>query len=470
MVGQEPITKTLSNAIKSGKLSHAYLFTGPRGVGKTTVARILAHEVNKLPYTDESIHLDIIEIDGASSRRIEEVRDLREKVHIAPSSAKYKVYIIDEVHMLTREAFNALLKTLEEPPAHCIFILATTEVHKLPETIISRTQHFTFAPIGTKNTVDHLETLAKKEKIDITPEALQLLADFSTGSFRDSINLLDQLSSSKEVINVTDVSDLVGLPPENLITDLLSAIEQASPQKSLELLIELQYQGISPSNVAATLSKRLRDKILASSSSENAWISPLLKGLLEVSASKQPQDVLEIVILEVATRAGKHPPKITDSAVEDQPASINKTTEPKVATNDQIVATSVLETKPQIITGSFDLSQWDEVLKLVKDQAGSLYTALRLANPSLDGNELDLHFQFGLHQKKVNESTNTALIEQLIKDFSGSKVRIKCILDKTVKKLGQKTTIDQELHLDSSQNESLKTISNIFGQTEMLES
>jgi DNA polymerase III subunit gamma/tau len=147
IVGQKHITDTLSNAIKSGRISHAYLFTGPKGVGKTSIARILAHEVNGLAYADESIHLDIIEIDAASNRRIDEIRDLRDKVHIAPTSAKYKVYIIDEVHMLTKEAFNALLKTLEEPPAHVIFILATTEAHKLPDTIVSRTQRFTFKAI-----------------------------------------------------------------------------------------------------------------------------------------------------------------------------------------------------------------------------------------------------------------------------------------------------------------------------------
>src|SRR5690606_10306753 len=130
----------------SGRISHAYLFTGPKGTGKTSIARILAHEINQLPYSDESIHLDIIEIDAASNRRIDEIRDLKDRIHVAPTSAKYKVYIIDEVHMLTREAFNALLKTLEEPPEHVVFILATTEAHKLPETIVSRTQRFGFRP------------------------------------------------------------------------------------------------------------------------------------------------------------------------------------------------------------------------------------------------------------------------------------------------------------------------------------
>lgn len=160
IIGQDHITKTLGNALKSGKINHAYLFTGPRGTGKTSVARILAHQINDLPYTDESIHLDIIEIDAASNRRIDDIRELRDKVHSAPSSAKYKVYIIDEVHMLTNESFNALLKTLEEPPAHVIFILATTEVHKLPATITSRAQRHSFKLIPQDQVVEHLAKIA----------------------------------------------------------------------------------------------------------------------------------------------------------------------------------------------------------------------------------------------------------------------------------------------------------------------
>ena len=163
VIGQEQITKTLSNAIKQGKISHAYLFTGPRGTGKTSVARILAHEINDIPYTDDSISLDIIEIDAASNRRIDDIRDLRDKVHIAPVGAKYKVYIIDEVHMLSGSAFNAFLKILEEPPAHVKFLLATTEPHKLPETIISRVQRFEFRKFSRQEIIDHLTFIASQE-------------------------------------------------------------------------------------------------------------------------------------------------------------------------------------------------------------------------------------------------------------------------------------------------------------------
>ena len=224
LVGQEHITTALEHALKKGTISHAYLFTGPKGTGKTSIARILAHEINGIPYEDDTTHLDIIEIDAASNRRIDEIRDLRDKVHIAPTSAKYKVYIIDEVHMLTKEAFNALLKTLEEPPQHVVFILATTEAHKLPETIISRTQRFTFKPIDMAKVVGHLKHIAKQEKLTITDEALDLIAKHGEGSFRDSIGLLDQMRNAGDSITLDDVQHVLGIAPAELIEQLLNQI------------------------------------------------------------------------------------------------------------------------------------------------------------------------------------------------------------------------------------------------------
>ena len=223
IVGQDHITGVLKSSIKNNRISHAYLFTGPRGVGKTSVARILAHEINGLDYKHEENHIDIIEIDAASNRRIDEIRDLREKSHISPISAKYKVYIIDEVHMLTKEAFNALLKTLEEPPAHVVFILATTEAHKLPQTIISRTQRHTFKPCDIDTGSKHLRHIAELEGIDITDEALRLIAKHGDGSFRDAIGLLDQVSSGKGPVQADDVRATLGLIDESEVSELLEA-------------------------------------------------------------------------------------------------------------------------------------------------------------------------------------------------------------------------------------------------------
>src|SRR3990167_3129129 len=177
IVGQSHVTDILRRALAKGNIAHAYLLTGPRGVGKTSIARILAHEINGLPYSEESTHLDIIEIDAASNNGVDDVRDLRDKVQIAPVSAAKKVYIIDEVHMLSKAAFNALLKTLEEPPEHIVFILATTALHKVPATIISRTQHFAFRSISNADLITQLRKIAKAEGLKVSDDALAAIAE-----------------------------------------------------------------------------------------------------------------------------------------------------------------------------------------------------------------------------------------------------------------------------------------------------
>src|SRR4051812_23874953 len=286
VVGQEHITKTLGEALKQGRISHAYLFTGPRGVGKTSVARIWAHEINGLPYTDDSAHLDIIEIDAASNRRIDEIRDLRDKVYVAPTSAKYKVYIIDEVHMLTREAFNALLKTLEEPPEHAVFILATTDVDKLPPTIISRTQRFSLRTISIKDAVTHLRHIASEEKIKIADDALELIALRGDGSFRDSISLLDQLrslSDDKEGITRALVEQSLGLAPLEQVDKLLEAYTNKDLKTIVELLDESDRSGIQPSVLTSQLIQKVRMSI-----AEKPQLLPLLDQLLDVARSSQP--------------------------------------------------------------------------------------------------------------------------------------------------------------------------------------
>lgn len=453
VIGQEPITDTLTKALKSGRISHAYLLTGPKGVGKTSVARILAHEVNNLPYKGEAIHLDIIEIDAASNRRIDEIRDIREKVHIAPTSAKYKVYIIDEVHMLTREAFNALLKTLEEPPQHCIFILATTEVHKLPETIISRTQRFNFKPVGKDKATDHLKSIAAKEKIDIEPAALGLLAEHGDGSFRDSISMLDQLGSSSQTVTEKDVRELLGLPPDDSLRQLIKHVSSGDTKGALNLLGDLRNDGASAALVAARLSKKIRADMLAGTN--YSWATGLLKGLLDVSSAKQPFEFLEIVILEAA-----HQNAGAQLSLANKPAQLEA--EPIEAADNQS------NDAPRLNSG-FSLDLWPVVISQVKTRAASLYTALRLAKPRVAGAVLTLEFQFPLHKNKVNESRHIRLICDIIEELSGAKVKVHCELAKKPASPTSKVSTASTVQPVGKSGE-LAVISNIFGNAELLES
>ncbi|OGL25719.1 DNA polymerase III, subunit gamma and tau [Candidatus Saccharibacteria bacterium RIFCSPHIGHO2_12_FULL_49_19] len=458
VVGQDHIVETLKQALSSGRLSHAYLFSGPKGVGKTSVARILAHEVNQLPYKDETIHLDIVEIDGASNRRIDEIRDLRERVNIAPTSAKYKVYIIDEVHMLTKEAFNALLKTLEEPPAHCLFILATTEAHKLPETIISRTQRFNFKPISKSSLTSHLGKIAKKEKIDIKPEALDLLAEHGEGSFRDGISLLDQLAGLQKLISTEDVQSLLGLPPEQLVGEIINDLRTAGSKSLIDRLEQAREQAINPAALAASIGKHLRQDL--ASGSAQPWHSRLLRNLLEVAPSSNPYDVLEISLLETTNRPGQ--PAANSDIQQDSAGQTNEPPAKKPEARESSRPAIDKNSLPQ----KFDLANWPSVIDLVKDKAASLYTALRLAAPDLSGNRLTLRFQFPLHQKKINSPSAKNLVGSIIEDAFGVRLVIEAVVDKSAPRHPVKAVSPSE----NGQGDELQSISNIFGAAEVLES
>jgi DNA polymerase-3 subunit gamma/tau len=303
VVGQNHITDILLRAIKAGRISHAYLLTGPRGVGKTSVARILAHEINHLPYSDDSTHLDIIEIDAASNNGVEDVRNLREKVQIAPVSAAKKVYIIDEVHMLSKAAFNALLKTLEEPPEHIVFILATTDIDKLPATIISRTQRYGFRAISEVDAVKHLRFIADQEKIIIDDASLALIAQRGDGSFRDSISLLDQLASltdDKKGITPDLIETTLGLAPTGAVNAIIAAVEAHDVTKVAELLTTSSEGGISPVTLTEQLTHVIRDLIAS-----KPHLLPLLDSLLDVAKSSQPKLKLLAVL---GTAALEHKP------------------------------------------------------------------------------------------------------------------------------------------------------------------
>lgn len=296
-MGQSHITRILQRAIARGHIAHAYLLTGPRGVGKTSIARILAHEINGLPYTDESTHLDIIEIDAASNNSVEDIRDLRDKVQIAPTSSPKKIYIIDEVHMLSKSAFNALLKTLEEPPEHVVFILATTDADKLPATILSRVQRFNFRAISPRDAAKHLAFIAKQENIAITPDALELIAEQGRGSFRDSISLLDQLRSlSDETIDRAMVAEVLGLAQDEVVEELLAAYATADIGRAARLIDEAEAAGTPAELLAEQLLGIARQRVV-----EDAALLPLLDKLLAVPRAGWPRIALLTALASRAT-------------------------------------------------------------------------------------------------------------------------------------------------------------------------
>lgn len=467
IVGQEHITTTLDNALKKGNISHAYLFTGPRGVGKTSIARILAHEVNNLPYDDENNHLDIIEIDAASNRRIDEIRELRDKVHIAPTTAKYKVYIIDEVHMLTKEAFNALLKTLEEPPEHVIFILATTEAHKVPETIQSRTQRFTFKPIQNEQAVEHLKTIAEQEKITIDEDALELIASLAEGSFRDSISLLDQISAVSNKITLKEVQASLGIAPEEVIIKLLSQVNSGQLSELVPYLAELRQQGYQASQLSRQLSHQLRQQLLGNNHrNDNLFISSLLQKLLAVPASHDPTTLLELTLLDAALSTDLGEEIIIEEPVQKPKKTIEAPViaeeSPQIDESDNIVSVEI----PVNDTAEFNETVWLQVLQDIKQKHNTLYGVARMAVPEFHDNELVLYFAFPFHQKRLAEEKNRQLLSEIIKKHTGQTITITCSVDK---KLAEQPVIPKP-EVKPAVPSSLDNISNIFGPSEVLES
>ena len=287
IVGQEHIKKALTNAIQMDRISHAYLFTGPRGTGKTSTARIFAKSLNCVngptitPCNEcencknitNSIPIDVIEIDAASNRSVNDADEIIQKVALAPVNSRYKIYIIDEVHMLTNQAFNALLKTLEEPPKNVIFILATTEVHKVLDTIKSRCQRFDFKRITTEDISKHLRYISDKEGINITDDALSYIAQNSAGGMRDSIALLDQLSvlnSTESAIDVDDINRLLGRLSFDSLTTLFGMISTSNQNGALDILNSIYNQGNEPSQILSNFLEYLRNALILKSIGKNS--------------------------------------------------------------------------------------------------------------------------------------------------------------------------------------------------------
>lgn len=287
VIGQEHVTTTLKNAIQSNRIHHAYLFTGTRGVGKTTSARILAKALNcengptyepcgqcqQCKQIATGHHIDVLEIDGASNRGIDEIRDLREQVKYTPSQGRYKIYIIDEVHMLTNEAFNALLKTLEEPPSHVVFIFATTESHKIPATILSRCQKFDFRRISTREIQERLEAIAGAESSEIDPEAIYLVARKADGSLRDGQSLLDQIISfSTGRITAQDVQQILGVVDQEIYFRITDCILAQDVQQGLEIVDTVFGQGYDLHEFTMGLIEHFRNLLLVKTAGPNTML------------------------------------------------------------------------------------------------------------------------------------------------------------------------------------------------------
>jgi DNA polymerase-3 subunit gamma/tau len=475
VVGQEHITATLQKAIEKNRISHAYLLTGPRGVGKTSVARIMAHQINGLPYDDDNPHIDIIEIDAASNRRIDEIRELREKVYIAPTSAKYKIYIIDEVHMLTREAFNALLKTLEEPPAHVIFILATTDAHKLPDTIISRTQRFNFKPARDPNVVDLLERIVKAENFKVDNEALQLIAKHGGGSFRDSVSLLDQATSQGGKVGASSIEQLLGLPTVSAIGQLLSLTAATSASDVMKTLSQMYDQGYLATSISQQIGQVLREQITNNSLKINSLDAlSLLSTLIDVPASHDPERALEIALLQ------------SNNLLFGPTVSTGPTTE---TVKEEIVEVKAkLEIGPKIVSKSekaspkaakttakqpFNSEVWPDVLKALKKQYNTLYGVVRMSQPNFNDNKLKLAFAFSFHQKRLSETANRQRLVGIIQDLTGQTIDVEFVVDKAAQPPKITVGIEKEATTpskDGKNNGELSAISNIFGNAELLES
>jgi DNA polymerase-3 subunit gamma/tau len=482
VVGQEHVTHTLRNAVPSGRISHAYLFAGPRGTGKTSMARLLAKAVNCLSTEDdkpcnqcricqainEGRLLDLIEIDAASNRGIDEMRDIREKVNFRPNEARYKVYILDEAHMLTEPAFNALLKTLEEPPPHAIFVLVTTEPHKIPDTILSRCQRFEFRRIPLQDMIGRLKHIADQEGLAVEPAALELIARSATGGMRDAESLLDQLMSyGSEEINLSQVQSVLGTVPSRSVGQLVDQLVAHDVAKGLDVINRVVGDGIDPRQFNRQVVEYLRELLLIKVGDDSSLvhvtpevlqemkgqaaqlsIRQLIKVVrlfnqagLDLKASTQSQLPLELAFVD-ATLVEEE--KANPPAARPSPGAVPKTSaEASVAPISQTAPTGESakavrgggREEPRAASTGLKLtlstvnSQWGRILGEAKLRNRSVEALLKSCRPlGVEGREVVLGFQYPFHKEKIEEPQNKALVESVVSQVVEGSCRIRCVL------------------------------------------
>lgn len=440
VLGQDHVTSILRRALEQGKIAHAYLLTGPRGVGKTSVARILAHEINHLPYDDDSSNLDIIEIDAASNNGVDDIRTLREKAQVAPVSAPKKVYIIDEVHMLSKSAFNALLKTLEEPPEHVVFILATTDADKLPATILSRVQQFFFRPIPTEIMMRQLMNIAKKEGFAIEEDAARLIAERSRGGFRDGISTLDQLSilaTPDQPLTANMVTEYLGLSDATMLDNLLDSYPSDDNEKVLNIFQELENSGANSVVVSHQLLSIARNRLR-----KNPNLIGLVQQLIEVDRHPHPDLKLLTIFMNSNYQQAEKPaaPKkniaqATTQKPAEKPTPI-KPTEPAKSTEKPIgkeekpaePAKKPAE-KPKKTDAPLELN-WGKVIERAKEKSLGLTSLLQKSQWSFDGEKLTIYAGSAFYKKKLDDAKNKPLISEIISEETEMDLEIDIIGEK----------------------------------------
>lgn len=440
VLGQDHVTSILRRALEQGKIAHAYLLTGPRGVGKTSVARILAHEINHLPYDDDSSNLDIIEIDAASNNGVDDIRALREKAQVAPVSAPKKVYIIDEVHMLSKSAFNALLKTLEEPPEHVVFILATTDADKLPATILSRVQQFFFRPIPTEIMTRQLMNIAKKEGFAIEEDAARLIAERSRGGFRDGISMLDQLSilaTPDQPLTTSMVTEYLGLSDATMLGNLLDSYPSDDNEKVLNIFQELENSGANSVVVSHQLLSIARNRLR-----KNPNLIGLVQQLIEVDRHPHPDLKLLTIFMNSNSQPTEEPvaPKknTTQAATQkpaEKPTSIKsaepvKPTEKPIGKEEKPVEpTKKPAAKPKKTDALLELN-WEKVIERAKEKSLGLASLLQKSQWSFDGEKLTIYAGSAFYKKKLDDAKNKPLISEIISEETAMDLEIDIIGEK----------------------------------------
>ncbi len=439
LVGQEAASRALQGAIIGGRVAHAYLFSGSRGTGKTSTARLLAKAVNCTGRPRDSAEpcnrcescmevmagaaLDLIEIDAASNRGIDEIRDLRERVNLAPALGPKKVYIIDEAHMLTEPAFNALLKTLEEPPPHVVFILCTTDAQKIPLTVIGRCQQFVFRRHSEEQIIGRLTQIATAEKVQVEPEALRLIARTAQGSMRDAIGLLDQLVPLADgPISLDAARSLLGIADPALLGGLLDDVLAGRAAQALDELSRVYAGGAELRQVVRGLMEGARDRLVAAVSAGDQVtarrLSSVLDALLhldgEVRRHAEPRFLVEATLARLAVELG---PAGSPQAAAEPASRAEASREP--APERPVHAETVVERALERVATSGDVAGWGAVLEKLNRTVRAVYLD---AQPEVDGATLVLWFRYAFHHKKAQEQS--AHLIPLVRTWLGPEVRV----------------------------------------------